>query len=45
MDKLPTTLSVGIMTAPTIDVSYHGDTFTLHGVTIGKGYHWERKEE
>ena len=46
MNKLPTTLSVGIMTAPQIDVSYNADgTFTLHGVTIGKDYHWERQED
>ncbi|MDO4951564.1 MAG: SpoIID/LytB domain-containing protein [Bacteroidales bacterium] len=46
MDKLPATLSVGIMTAPHIDVTNNADgTFTLHGVTIGKDYHWERKED
>ena len=46
MDKLPATLSVGIMTAPQIDVTNNADgTFTLHGVTIGKDYHWERKED
>ncbi len=46
MDKLPATLSVGIMTAPQIDVINNADgTFTLHGVTIGKDYHWERKED
>ena len=46
MDKLPATLSVGIMTAPQIDVTNNADgTFTLHAVTIGKDYHWERKED
>ena len=46
MDSLPTTIRVGIMTAPKIDVTFHGPSlFTLHGVTIGKGYHWQREED
>ena len=35
------------MTAPEIDVRYFGGAepeFALSGVTIGKGFHWERKE-
>lgn len=36
-------VSVGIMTAEHIEAQEHGDgTFTLRGVTIGKGFHWEQ---
>lgn len=38
---------VGIMTAPSIDVTYFGGNepeFELHDVTIGINFHWERKE-
>ena len=38
---------VGIMTAPSIDVTYYGGEtpeFELHDVTIGINFHWERKE-
>ena len=67
-------ISVGVMSAPAITVSFRGkwrghdgavtadsditivrpaefapfgpdSTFTLRGVTIGKGYHWERSED
>lgn len=53
-------IRVGIMTAPKIDVEFHGvymrlgnqyqpvsgdSYFTLQAVAIGKGFHWERKEE
>ena len=29
----------------TLKPTEHGSTFTLHDVTIGIGFHWERKEE
>lgn len=29
----------------TLKPNEHGSTFTLHDVTIGIGFHWERKEE
>ena len=29
----------------TLKPSEHGSTFTLHDVTIGIGFHWERKED
>ena len=45
MQKEPT-VSVGIMSGKDVKVSYHLDgTFTLHDVTIGKKFHWERKED
>lgn len=40
-------LRVGVMTASAVDVTYltgGGGDFVLHDVTIGKGFHWERKE-
>jgi SpoIID/LytB domain protein len=38
------TLHVGIMKAPEIAYEQHGDSFTLHHVTIGRDFHWEQKE-
>ena len=39
-------LAVGILRAPDIRVTHHADgTFTLHGVTIGKQFHWQQAED
>lgn len=37
-------ISVGIMKARTIAAEQHEGFFTLHGVTIGKQFHWEQQE-
>lgn len=38
-------LSVGILRAPHISVTHHADgTFTLHGVVIGRQFHWQQIE-
>lgn len=29
---------------PTLSTMFAGPSFVLHGVTIGRGFHWERKE-
>ena len=34
-----------LIDSPTLKPNDHGATFTLHDVTIGIGFHWERKEE
>ncbi len=39
------TISVGIMRAKEIHYEQHDNDFTLHGVTIGKQFHWEQQEE
>ena len=39
------TISVGIMRAKEIHYEQHDNEFTLHGVTIGKQFHWEQQEE
>lgn len=40
------TLSVGILRAHDIRVTHHADdTFTVHGVVIGKEFHWQRTED
>lgn len=41
----PLTVRVGIMTAPHIEWERHGDTFLLHKVRIGIGFHWDRYED
>lgn len=38
-------ISVGIMEAPRIHYSPAADGFTLHGVTIGKDFHWQRQQD
>lgn len=38
-------ISVGIMEAPCIHYSPAADGFTLHGVTIGKDFHWQRQQD
>lgn len=38
-------ISVGIMEAPSIKHSPAADGFTLHGVTIGKDFHWQRQQD
>lgn len=46
-DKEPV-VRVGIITAPTIQAEYFNSPvpgFTLKDVVIGKGFHWERKED
>ncbi len=39
------TVSVGIMEAPEIHHTPTPDGFTLHGVTIGKDFHWQRLQD
>ena len=39
------TVSVGIMQAREIRSEQHPGHFTLHGVTIGKQFHWQQQEE
>lgn len=42
---VPPTVRAGIMSAPKINVTHNADgTFTLHGVTIGSRFHWQRQE-
>ena len=43
--KKEPTISVGIMRAKEIHYEQHDNDFTLHGVTIGKQFHWEQQEE
>ena len=38
-------ISVGIMEAPRIHYSPAADGYTLHGVTIGKDFHWQRQQD
>ena len=38
-------ISVGIMEAPRIHYRPAADGFTLHGVTIGKDFHWQRQQD
>ena len=38
-------ISVGIMEADGIDADETPDGFTLHGVTIGKDFHWQRRQD
>lgn len=38
-------ISVGIMEAPTIQHTPTANGFILHGVTIGKDFHWQRQQE
>lgn len=38
-------ISVGIMEAPRIHYSPAAEGFTLHGVTIGKDFHWQRQQD
>lgn len=38
-------ISVGIIEAPSIKHSPAADGFTLHGVTIGKDFHWQRQQD
>lgn len=38
-------ISVGIMEASCIHYSPAADGFTLHGVTIGKDFHWQRQQD
>lgn len=39
-------IAVGILRAPDIRVTHHADgTFTLHGVLIGKQFHWQQAED
>lgn len=38
-------VSVGIMEAPEVHYTQHREGFTLHGVTIGKEFHWQRLQD
>ena len=38
-------ISVGILKAREVRYEQHADSFTLHGVTIGKEFHWQQQEE
>ena len=38
-------ISVGIMEAEKIEADETADGFTLHGVTIGKDFHWQRRQD
>lgn len=38
-------ISVGIMEAPSIQYSSTTEGFILHGVTIGKDFHWQRQQD
>ena len=38
-------IRVGILTAPKIDYEQRANSFVLHGVRIGIGFHWDRYEE
>lgn len=43
--KTAPVVSVGIMEAPDVQFTQHRDGVTLHGVTIGKEFHWQRLQD